>query len=184
MTSSMVHSSPRQNLHDAICLLALIIERPHNLDEQLSSHERNSDQNDQILPTVSTSIQTDAPPTALDVDTDCEDPTEDAEAMDVDGGIDKQSYLAMLRDKVLDRLAETLARFKSDPERKTGSRLGASHVSSTMMIVDEQLMRIKFKCAKNEGLDQSDTTEDTDFLNSWRQCMEDISRAGKVKDYA
>jgi hypothetical protein len=124
MTSSVVHLSPRENLHDAICVLALIIERPHNLDEQLSSHERKGDQNDPILPMGSTSIQTKAPPTSLDVETDCEDPTEDTEAMDVDGSIDKQSYLAVLRDKVLDRLAETLARSKSDPEGKIESRLG------------------------------------------------------------
>lgn len=98
----------------------------------------------------------------------------------MDEGVDEQSYVAELRDKVLDRLAETLARFKSDPDGNRGFPLGSKHVSSTMMIVYHQSTRVKFLCAKNEGLDQGDTTEDTDFLDSWRKCMECISKTGKV----
>lgn len=88
--------------------------------------------------------------------------------------------LSVLRDQVLDHLAETLARFKSDPGRRKGPPLGSKHVSSTMMVVYPQSTMVKFLCAKNEGLDQRGTTEDTDFLDSWRKCMECISKRGRV----
>ena len=32
----------------------------------------------------------------------------------------------------------------------------------------------------NEGLDQHNSTDDTDFLSSWKACMERISREGKL----
>jgi hypothetical protein len=136
MTSGSVGSSPiGENLRAAICVLALIAERPQDLNELLSSDERSGDQNDENLPIRSTSAKTKPCTTASDVDTDFEDPAEDLEIIDVDEGVDKQPYLAVLRDKVLDRLAETLSRFKSDPEGNRRFPLGSKHVSSTMVIV-------------------------------------------------
>ncbi|KAI1635874.1 hypothetical protein F4809DRAFT_612245 [Biscogniauxia mediterranea] len=184
--------SVEENLRAAICLLVLIGERPQDLDELLSRDERiderSGDENDENLPIRATSAKTNVYTTASDADMDFEDSledlAEDLETIDVDENKDKQSYLTELRDRVLDRLAETLARFKSDPEGNRGFPLGSKHVSSTMMVVYNQPTRVKFLCAKNEGLDQEDTTEDTDFLDSWRKCMECISTSGPAAEHA
>ncbi|KAI9781877.1 MAG: hypothetical protein M1839_005671 [Geoglossum umbratile] len=47
-----------------------------------------------------------------------------------------------------------------------------------MMIVYDDKNKVKILCAKNEGLAQGNSTGHTDFLNSWKACMERISRAG------
>ncbi|KAF1993802.1 hypothetical protein P154DRAFT_384427, partial [Amniculicola lignicola CBS 123094] len=86
--------------------------------------------------------------------------------------------LKVLRNKVLDRLAETLARYKSDRTVNKGPVLDPKHVSSTMMIIDEEHNKVKILCAKNEGLNQHNSTDDTDFLNCWKACMEHISKEG------
>ena len=85
---------------------------------------------------------------------------------------DEQQHLAELQSKILDRLAETLARFKSDP--KARKSIDAKHVSSAMMIVYQKNERVKILCSKNEGLD----IEDNAFLRDWKNCMETIAKKG------
>jgi hypothetical protein len=48
------------------------------------------------------------------------------------------------------------------------------------LIIDVERNKVKILCAKNEGLDQHNSTDDTDFLSSWKACMERISREGKL----
>lgn len=71
-----------------------------------------------------------------------------------------------LRNKVLDRLAKILIRYKSDRTVNKGPILDLKHVSSTIIIIDEKYNKIKILYAKNEGLDQHNSTDDTDFLSS------------------
>lgn len=82
--------------------------------------------------------------------------------------------------KSLTGLAETLARYKSDRTINRGPVLDPKHVSSTMIITDEKHNRVKILCARNEGFDQHNSTDDTDFLGSWKACMEPILREGKL----
>jgi hypothetical protein len=108
-------------------------------------------------------------------------PEEDWEDVEIISAEDmKERNPKALRNKVLDRLAETLARYKSDRTVNKGPILDPKHVSSTMMIIDEEHNKVKILCAKNEGLDQHNSTDDTDFLSSWKACMERISREGKL----
>jgi hypothetical protein len=184
ITSTSTTSPPiGESLRDAVSVLALLIKRHQDLDELLSRDERRGDLNDEndrpITATKKSCTITLGTDKGGDADTDTEDPEED-ERIGVDEGTDEELYLAALKDKVLDRLAETLARYKSDPSGNQISPLASKHVSSTMMMVGRQSTRVKFLCSKNEGLDQGDTAEDTKFLDSWRQCMECISKPGKV----
>jgi hypothetical protein len=177
--------SLEENLHAAICVLALILQRPQDLHELLAREQGSNDENDENLPIRTTSVTAESCD-AAEVgkegyfDTDFEDPEEEYEIIDVDEGLDNKSNLAVLRDKVLDRLAESLARFKSDPRGNRGPHLDSKHVSSTMMIEYSQPIKVKFLCAKNEGLDQGGTAEDSKFLDSWSRCMECISNRGKA----
>ena len=151
-------TSFEHKLHTAICLLSLITERPPDLFELLE--QNNVPANDDVD----------------DADVDLEDVEEDSEITGAEEEAKSQAHLAVLRNKVLDRLAETLARFKSDPSGNSRSRIDSKHVSSTIMYYNS--MRVKFLCAKNEGLDQENSTDDTEFLDSWSRQMEQISRKG------
>lgn len=114
-------------------------------------------------------------------DDDDADDTENLEDVEISSTDDEKKHnLDALRNKVLDRLAETLARYKSDPKGGKGSILDPKYVSSTMMIMYDDENKVKILCAKNEGLAQGYSTDDTDFLNSWKACIERISRAGKL----
>jgi hypothetical protein len=159
-------------------MLALITERPQDFDELLPGNDRSGVGSNDNIPTGARPSKTEVRSTVSAVDSDFEDSAEDPEAIEVDEGVNEQPSLAVLQDRVLDRLAETLARFKSDPGGNTPFPLDPKHVSSTMMIVYPQSNRVMLLCAKNEGLDQGGTTEDTDFLDSWRKCMECISKRG------
>ncbi|KAK5214941.1 hypothetical protein LTR96_011628 [Exophiala xenobiotica] len=110
----------------------------------------------------------------IDVGVDGVEELEDLQIIDTDR--DEQQYLAELQNKILDRLAETLARFKSDP--KARNSFDAKHVSSAMMVVYRKDERVKILCSKNEGLD----TEDRDFLRDWKDCMETIARRGAASE--
>ncbi|KAH8600729.1 hypothetical protein B0O99DRAFT_287553 [Bisporella sp. PMI_857] len=114
-----------------------------------------------------------------DDDDDAEDGIENLEFLEITGtDDDKKRDLDALRNKTLDRLAETLARYKSDPKGGKGSILDPKNVSSAVMIRYDDENKVKILCAKNEGLAQGNSTVDMDFLNSWKACMERISRAG------
>lgn len=78
-----------------------------------------------------------------------------------------------MRDQVLDRLAETLARFKTENKRKNRD---AKHVCSMIMIIDEERRTSRMVCAKNEGLDKVNES----FLRNWTACMKAISAKGKM----
>jgi hypothetical protein len=154
--------SPQNNLHAAICLLKLITARPANLDELLI------DVKEPVAENTSSSDE-------------AEDDTEGLEDIEISSTDDEKNRdLGTLQNKVLDRLAEILARYKSNPKGGKGSILDPKHVSSTMMIMYGEENRVKILCAKNEGLAQGNSTDDIDFLNSWKACMERISRAGKL----
>jgi len=107
-----------------------------------------------------------------DADADLSKELEELEAISKDS--DERLELITLQNKVLDRLAETLARFKSSPQARTS--IDAKHVASTMMIIHQKDGRIKILCSKNEGLDVSDKA----FLSDWKDCMEDIARKGVI----
>lgn len=145
------HALLLEQLHPSICLLKLLAERPSNLDELAPGHDSGEGYPEEVL--------------------------EDVEIISAEDT--KERNLKALRNKLLDRLAETLARYKSDRTVNKGPFLDPKHVSSTMMIMDEEHNKVKILCAKNEGLDQHNSTDDTDFLSSWKACMERISREGK-----
>ena len=104
-------------------------------------------------------------------------PEDKDEAMDLGifneaDATDHQQYLALLRNKVLDRLAEILARVKTNRPRQAGPILDAKHVSATYMVIRDKDMAVDIFCSKNEGLDQrrqgepEGSKDDTDFLNA------------------
>jgi hypothetical protein len=159
------HALLFEQLHLSICLLGLLAERPANLDELVLDHKEAFLEKD-------TSDNTDSREGF---------PEEDLEDVEIISAEDmKERNHKVLRNKVLDRLAETLARYKSDRKVNKGPVLDPKHVSSTMMIIDEEHNKVKILCAKNDGLDQHNSTDDTDFLSSWKACMERISREGKL----
>ncbi|KAJ5425112.1 hypothetical protein N7465_000182 [Penicillium sp. CMV-2018d] len=148
--------SMHQNLEDAICLLALISDRPPGLEEPTQQTEPSGI--DRELESYPNDEEFDDPedPTVLGADPEHE------------------QYRIELKNQFLDRLAETLARFKTDAHVKTSN--DAKHVSAAMMVCYEDEGRVKILCAKNEGLEQ----EDEDFLARWKLLMESIAR----KEYA
>jgi hypothetical protein len=167
-----------ENLRAAICVLALITQRPQDLDELLPGNDRSGVESNDNLHTTG-ALKSEVRTTDSVVDSDLDDLEDDLEVIEVDERVAEQSSLAKLQDRVLDRLAETLARFKSDPKGHMPFPPDPKHISSTMMIVYPQSTKVMLLCAKNEGLNQGDTTEDTDFLDSWSKCMERISTTGK-----
>ncbi|KAL3422702.1 hypothetical protein PVAG01_06858 [Phlyctema vagabunda] len=168
-TPRLLSVSPEDHLRAGICLLALITTRPANLDELLSEGDIND-----IY----------AEGKAVDDDDDTKNEIDEYfEGPRVISSNDEDEHsLHKLRDKVLDRLAETLARYKSDPRAGGGPVLDPKHVASTMMITYSQENKVKILCSKNEGLNQGNSTDDTDFLNSWKVCMERISKAGSAAE--
>lgn len=146
-----------QNLEDAICLLALISDRSPGLEE--STQEMEPSDIDRELESYPNDDEFD----------DLEDPT-------VLGADPKhEQYYIELKNQFLDRLAGTLARFKTDAQAKTPN--DAKHVSAAMMVCYEDEERVKIFCAKNEGLEQ----DDEDFLAKWKLLMESIARKGSLK---
>ena len=158
------HALLLEQLHPSICLLRLLAERSANLDELTLDHK-------EALLEEGTSDN-------ADIGGFPEEDLENVEIIDAEDM--KGRSPKALRNKVLDRLAEILARYKSDRRVGKGPILDPKHVSSTMMIVDEEHNKVKILCAKNEGLDQQNSTDDTDFLGSWKACMARISREGKL----
>lgn len=166
------------DLENAICLLALITGRPPDPEGLLVPGKEVRSRNDKLERTSgidhiqASESEAEALEMNIGVVGDGVEELEDLQVIDTDR--DERQYLAELQSKVLDRLAETLARFKSDP--KARKSLDAKHVSSAMMIVYKEEERVKILCSKNEGLD----TEDRAFLGDWKNCMEAIAKTGEV----
>ena len=149
-TSIEHHALPFEQLHPSICLLRLLAERPASLDNLVLDHKETLENS------------------AFD-NPDSEEGDSEGEPEGVDrlGAEDMEERSPkVLRDKVLDRLAETLANYKSDRTIDKGTVPDSKHVSTTMMIMNEQNNSVKILCAKNEGLDQHNSTDDTEFLSS------------------
>ncbi|KAJ5218579.1 uncharacterized protein N7498_000678 [Penicillium cinerascens] len=143
-----------QNLEDAICLMALTPYRLPSLEE--STRDTETTENDKVSLSDSNDEEYN----------DLEDPT----VLGTDP--EHEKYGIDLKNQFLDRFAETLARFKTDPKTKT--RNDAKHVSATMMVCHEAEKHVKIFCAKNEGLEE----EDEGFLSRWKLRMETIARKG------
>jgi hypothetical protein len=145
-----------RNLDDVICLLASIPDGQPDRNPKTRTQE----------------------PKTRDTDVDAEsgssdDDLDDIEDLTVLGTNPKsEEHLAELKNPFLDRLAETLARFKSDPQDRRSK--DAKNVFATMMICHEKEERVEIFCTKNEGLDD----EDRKFLNKWKVHMEKIAREG------
>jgi hypothetical protein len=176
LTSDVVQG----DLESAICLLALITKRL--LDEEGTEAIKNVNdacplpgpESDES-PEESRSECEEGGLMAGD-DANIEDNIdEDLDEVDclLGAGTDSEQYRAELQNKVLDRLAETLARFKSPPGR---AALDRRHVCSTMMVVYEKEQKVEIVCSKNGGLDD----EDTKFLGKWQACVQEIARKGKI----
>lgn len=149
--------STHQSLENAICLLALISNRPQGLEESTQEAEaREIDKESQFYAS----------------DEGFDDP-EDPNVLGTDPK--HEQYPIELKNQFLDRLAETLARFKSDIRAKTSK--DAKHVSATMMVCYENEEHVKIFCAKNEGLEK----EDHAFLARWKLRMEGIARKGSFQ---
>ncbi|KAF2472426.1 uncharacterized protein BDR25DRAFT_366441 [Lindgomyces ingoldianus] len=111
------------------------------------------------------------------LDTDDEDvDLENLEEVEADLG--EQRNLAKLRDRFLDRLAEVLARFKTEPNTRRSSGQDAKHVCATMMVMCEDETSVRILCAKNEGLDKVDD----EFLGHWKNCLENVAKAGRASE--
>lgn len=170
------------DLEGAICLLALVTRRPPDLEGLVVPAKEVHSRNGQlkralgVAHTRAPETETEALQIEIDVGVDGVEELEDLQIIDTDS--DEQQYAAELQSKVLDRLAETLARFKSDPRARKSP--DAKHVSSAMMIVYKEDERVKILCSKNEGLDAEDKT----FLRDWKDCMETIAKTGEVHQRA
>lgn len=164
-------SKLQEDIDDAVCLLALLTKRVSDQDESKKPTEER-------IHAQRTSCSAEAPqakerdPTN-DLDDSSKDGIEDEadEEPDSTFGIDQTQNDTVLYRKFLDRLAETLARFKSDPSKKKAP--DSKHVASILMTIDKDNMKTKIFCFKNEGLDK----QDEDFLERWKICMVGAARA-------
>jgi len=178
-----------ENFHSAICLLALITQRPPDLDKLLGESQTEGPQSHPVRSQTTVSLANDQDSNLDEYFNVVDEEHDDDFELDVTtGDVKNQVCITELQNKVLDRLAETLARFKSD-RRLKGSVLDSKHVASTMMITYDQGTRVEFLCAKNEGLDQEKHSndnqkggsrgDDTSFLASWKRHMEGIASQGE-----
>ncbi|UKZ75490.1 hypothetical protein TrVFT333_003176 [Trichoderma virens FT-333] len=154
--SSSNESAIYRDLEDAICLLASIIDRQPDLGLALDLEldhdvEKTQDSHDGIEEVDDLSI--------------------------LDAEKDEAQSLTELQNKFLDRLAEALARFKTNPKNRSSP--DAKHVSSTLMVVYKHQQRVKIMCSKNEGLDEEDRT----FLGNWKIYMEAVANTGTASQH-
>ncbi len=144
-------------LDHATCLLAFIVNR---LPEDTTDETKEVDQD--MTPDADT-------PDGINKTAEESDDLGDDLLLDIER--DEKQVIAELQNRLLDRLAETLARYKS----KTGQgSKDAKHVAATMMIPFGEEERAEIICAKNEGLDR----EDEIFLQKWKACMERMAING------
>lgn len=99
---------------------------------------------------------------------------------DVTTGV-STTTLILLKQRSLDRLAEVLARFKTQKTgrhgrgKKKDAHLDAKHVTSVAMVENSTLQRVTFLCSKNEGL----KGEDEVFLERLCELLTSILKNGK-----
>ncbi len=106
-TRSARPQSSRENLRAAICLLALSTSRPPDLDEILAGTEKCSAE-------LTETPEVDSLSAVSLSENELADVVEGLENFDRDEEVDEVLSPMALKDKVLDRLAEVLARFKTD----------------------------------------------------------------------
>lgn len=164
-TTSAGLQSITQDLDVAISVLTLITRRPHDLDKLRL--EQNTTTGAYSTPELLLEQGVHEPGDELD----------SSEDKDMDNQLDPDP--GTLRNKVLDRLAKTLARYKTDPRDKKNAGLDTKHVSSTMMAVDEQKQRIKIFYSKNERVNQRADNKDLEFLEGWKVYMEAVAKNGE-----
>lgn len=167
--------SLHKDLEDAICLLALVTKRPP-VPEDMALPSRSESFNSNNLETKSDCELELTAPTESELeitDAEFEDEVDDAEDSDdlenLETEMDEEQSMLQLQDKFLDRLAETLARFKSSPSSPKKARLlDAKHVSSTMLAVDRQGKKTKIFGSKNEGFDKADKSFYANGRVTWK----------------
>ncbi|CAJ2510755.1 Uu.00g063800.m01.CDS01 [Anthostomella pinea] len=89
-----------------------------------------------------------------------------------------EERLQKLKDELVDRLSEMLARFKSP--RKTALK-DAKNVSSVILLEAADQSSVTFICARNEGLDKQDKRV---FLPEWKQLMEEMACSDDINSKA
>ena len=165
LTELLREESTELKLDYAICLLALISQRPVDNEEIPELLRGVSSEN------VGVTQTSDFLPDEHEAATDAANELRGLEI--VDTGKSEHLQHADMLSKVLDRLAETLARFKSP--RGTKCTLDAKNVCATMMSVHHKDSPVRIFCSKNEGLDE----EDVQFLARWEECMQFVAKKGK-----
>lgn len=167
-------SKLREDIDDAVCLLALLTKRVSAQEEPGELVDEES--RDQRISCSGEEAQAEGHDPTNNLDDSSKDGIEDEldEEPSFTFGVDQTQSDSVLCRKVLDRLAETLARFKTDPSKK--KTLDSKHVASTMMTIDKDNGRTRIFCFKNEGLDEHDGA----FLQRWKTCMESTASAESV----
>ncbi|KAF2753834.1 hypothetical protein EJ05DRAFT_514760 [Pseudovirgaria hyperparasitica] len=152
--------SVQDDIHDAVCLLALVRQR----GPDIGVGNQNNDQGQEGVAYSDSASDV----TGGSNDDGC-DQLYSSSPDHHDG-----QHLDALRNKLLDRLAEVLARYKKS-NHASGS-CDSKHVASTMMVLDQDKEGVNIVCSKNEGLDQTDLA----FLRDWTKLMMEISQTGKA----
>lgn len=155
---------PQKAICDLTILLSLIIQRaPELLDDENEAPNADS-------------------PRLGDFDVDLERGGEHVNEADVEEEFEdavglKDTTLVDIKQRFLDRLAEVLARFKTN--KGLGSKMkrnsDAKHVTSVILVEDVKDKSATFVCAKNEGLD----AVDLGFLERLESLLQDIKQNGK-----
>ena len=158
----------------AICLLACITARPSGLEKILPPiSEDHCDEENLSSTEIGHEHQRTLNGEEEDAETILAGIEDLQEAVEHDSGKDEELRNSLLKDKLLDCLAEALARFKSKPETKKSQ--DAKNVSSTFMCERDDGLGGHIFCTKNEGLDE----DDRNFLIKWSKCMQEISTNGE-----
>ncbi|KAF2250218.1 hypothetical protein BU26DRAFT_297265 [Trematosphaeria pertusa] len=183
------HEPPKENdqdslhthLADAISLLALLnppLPHAHPAEENPNSDNRPDADCAAGNFNIPTEEDGSSPPASEEPENEDDEEVdlEDLNTYDLPPESAEKEALSLLQDKLLDRLAETLARYKSDPKKADPRTRGldAKHVCAAMMRVHAAEERAEIVCAKNEGLDAVDRV----FLEGWKRAVEGIARSG------
>lgn len=150
----------QQDISDLTDILSFITRTAVDLDGQVDRLHISE-------PPRSGSREIDPQKEGLDVDeAEFEDPV-------ASGGAD----IDAIKRKILDRLAEVLARFKTPKGTRVQKdrNRDAKHVASVIMVEDIEAKTVTFLCSKNEGLD----TVDLHFLEKLEGLLQNVILNGK-----